>query len=122
MMNNELDINIIIRFIQKSGIQITNITDLNNYIIERSILLIDSKIDNMKEEIEYIKKFFGTSVITSLQNNNKQKWVLLNLVRQVLKNIQYKMIPFRKSNGYDIHKKKKFIRYFKIEKIIMVNK
>lgn len=116
MMNNELDINIIIRFIQKSGIQITNINDLHNFIIERNILLNDSKMDTMKEETEYIKKIFGTSVITSLQKNNKQKWVLLNLVRQVLKKLNYKMIPFRKSNGYDIHKKKKFIRYFKIEK------
>ena len=40
--------------------------------------------------------------MTSLQTNapGKQKWPLLNLVRQILKAIDYKMTPQRKSNGY----------------------
>jgi hypothetical protein len=107
----------IINFINKSGIYITNINELNGYIVERNILMNHYKIKEMEEEIKYIRDFFRKYNNTSLQIAEKQRWPLLNLVRQVFKNLGFKMIPFRKSNGYDINKKKKFIRYFRIEKL-----
>ena len=41
-------------------------------------------------------------MLTSLQTNapKKQKWPLLNLVRQVLRYCHYKMTPKRVSAGY----------------------
>lgn len=112
-------VNVIIKFLNKTGIQINNINELNGYIIDREILLDESKIQNMKEEINIIKKYFAVSIITSLQKNakSKQKWPLLNMVRQILKTMKFKMIPFKKSNGYDINKKKIFKRFFIVEKM-----
>ena len=48
----------------------------------------------------------------------KQKWPLLNLVRQILKVNNYRMKPIRKSDGKTKLGKKKYIRFFnrKIEK------
>ena len=109
----------IINLLNKSGLHISSLKELDGYILERQILLDDNKLENMKSEIEQIKKIFTVSTINSLQKNAKerQKWPLLNLIRQTLKNIKYNMVPFRKANGYDKNKKKIFIRYFKIEKI-----
>ena len=55
----------------------------------------------------------------SLQQNapEKEKWPLLNLVRQLLKASNYNMRPIRKCDGYTLEKKKKYKRYFSIEKI-----
>ena len=57
--------------------------------------------------------------MTCLQKDadKKQKWPLLNLVRQILKTNDYKMTPKRKSNGYDEDGKKKYLRFFLVEKI-----
>ena len=57
--------------------------------------------------------------MTALQKTAKenQKWPSLNLVRQLLKVSGYKMIPNRQSNGYDKEGKKKFKRFFILEKI-----
>ena len=54
----------------------------------------------------------------SLQQNagEKEKWPLLNLVRQLLKANNYNMHPVRISDGYTKDKKKKYKRYFKIKK------
>ena len=97
--------------------------NLDGFVFERDILLNDLKMENMKDEIDKIKKIFSVSSIQCLQKNAKQrqKWPLLNLIRQVLKNINFKMIPFRKSNGYDKQKRKIFIRYFRIKKFIQVD-
>jgi hypothetical protein len=56
--------------------------------------------------------------MTSLQRNasNLQKWPLLNLVRQILSIYRLKMTPIRKSDGYTLDGKKRYKRYFKIEK------
>ena len=114
----------IINLLNKSGICVTTLKNLNGFVFERDILIKDSKMEYMCDEIDKIKKIFSVSSIYCLQKNAKQrqKWPLLNLVRQVLKNINYKMIPFRKSNGYDKQKRKIFVRYFRIEKISQISK
>ena len=117
-MTSQIDKHII-NLLNKSGIHISSLKELDGYILEREILLHDTKLQNMEEEIKKIKEIFTVSSINCLQKNakEKQKWPLLNLIRQTLKNINYNMSPFRKANGYDQNKKKIFIRYFKIEKI-----
>ena len=113
----------IISFLNKCSIYVDSIQELDGYIVERSMLLDDSKLDNMTDELEQIRECFTCSTITALQTTAKtrQKWVLLNMVRQLLKILNYNMVPFRKSNGYDETKKKLFIRYFKFEKIVRTN-
>ena len=49
----------------------------------------------------------------------QQRWPLLNLVRQILKTNDYRMLPKRKSNGYTDDGKKKYIRFFIIKKMKM---
>ena len=63
-------------------------------------------------------------MLTSLQTNaqKKQKWPLLNLVRQILKSNDYKMEPIRKSNGYTKDGKKKYLRFFLIKKFKTIPK
>lgn len=111
---------LILSFLNKCNIYVDSLQELNGYIVERSSLLDDSKLDSMIEELEQLRECFTCSTITALQKTarSRQKWVLLNLVRQLLKLLNYNMIPFRKSNGYDKNKKKIFIRYFKLEKIL----
>ena len=116
-MTNVIE-NDVINLLNKSGIYVSSFNSLDGFVFERDILLNDSKMENMQDEISKVKNIFSVSSIQSLQKNAKhrQKWPLLNLIRQVLKNINFKMIPFRKSNGYDKQKRKIFIRYFRIKK------
>jgi hypothetical protein len=92
---------------------------INGMIIPREILLSKDKFIQLTNEIMEIKKNFSSSRLTSLQKTAKdnQKWPLLNLVRQLLKASGYKMIPKRQSDGYNKEGKKKFKRFFILEKI-----
>ncbi len=91
----------------------------NEIIIERDIFLSIKKYDIVKKQIPHLKKIFSSSFLTSLQKNatNKQKWPLLNLIRQILKKHDYTMSPIRKSNGYSQEGKKLFKRFFIIKKL-----
>ena len=46
-----------------------------------------------------------------------QRWPLLNLVRQVLRSFNYKLVPKRVCDGYTIDGKKKYKRMFIVEKM-----
>jgi hypothetical protein len=71
----------------------------------------------MEKAIKKLKRSFSTSSITSLQETAKQrqKWPLLNLIRQLLKTNGFVMTPIRKSAGYNSSGKKKYERYFLVE-------
>ena len=92
---------------------------LDGLLIERNILLDNNRYELVKKMIPELRKIYSSSFITSLHINaeKKQKWPLINIVRQILKINNYSMRPFRKSNGYDNNGKKKVIRYFRLEKI-----
>jgi hypothetical protein len=92
---------------------------LDGLLIERNILLDNNRYELVKKTIPKLRKIYSSSFITSLHINaeKKQKWPLINIVRQILKINNYSMRPFRKSNGYDNNGKKKVIRYFRLEKI-----
>ena len=91
----------------------------NDIIVPREIFLNTDTYYIVKEKIPLLKKHFSSSFLTSLQKNAniKQRWPLLNLVRQILKKNNYIMTPLRKSDGYDDEGKKKFKRYFLINKL-----
>jgi len=105
--------------LKKCNIIIESENYLNGMIISREILLSKEKFVELNEEIKEIKKSFSSSKLTALQKTAKenQKWPLLNLVRQLLKVSGYRMIPKRQSNGYNKEGKKKFKRFFILEKI-----
>ena len=109
--------------LKKSNIVIENDNFINGMIIPREILLSKEKYIELEKEIQSIKKKFSSSRLTALQKTAKenQKWPLLNLVRQLLKASNIKMTPKRQSNGYDKNGKKKFKRFFILEKMKKMN-
>ena len=114
--------NVFLHFLRKCGIEVTTIGFLDGILIPRDVLLIDSKYDEamklMDELRTVMKGKISSSSLTCLHKNatNNQRWPLINLVRQILKVNDYKMVPIRKSNGYDKTGKKKYLRYFRVEK------
>ena len=99
------------------GFEFNELSDLNALIIPRDQLLSDSKYDEIKVLLPQLKKFYSSSVMTSLQKNadKTQKWPLLNFVRQILNTYGYKMEPIRKADGYTLDGVKKYKRYFQIK-------
>ncbi len=95
-----------------------SINELENFFIPRETLLSDLKYEEVKKLIPDLKKNFSSSSMTSLQKNaeKEQRWPLLNLVRQILNNYGYKMVPIRKSDGYTLEGVKKYKRFFQIIK------
>lgn len=89
---------------------------LNESLIPREVLLDDNKYEEIKPLILELKKNMNSTFLTALHDDadEKQRWPLLNLIRQILHVYKYKMTPIRKSDGYTIDKKKKFRRYFLI--------
>ena len=110
--------------LKKTNIIIEDEKIINGMIIPREILLKREKYLELEEEINKIKKKFSSSRLTALQKTAKinQKWPLLNLVRQLLKVSNIKMVPKRKSNGYDETGKKLFKRFFILEKMKKIEK
>lgn len=89
----------------------------NEILIERDQLLNDFLYEALKPDIEELKKTLSSSFLTSLHKEatTKQKWPLLNLIRQILQVYKYKMYPIRKADGYTKDGTKKYKRYFLIK-------
>jgi len=89
-------------------------------IFPRNILLDTTKHETIQKQLHVLKRYgFKSSYLSSLQRNSclKQKWPLINLVRQLFKVCGYWLKPVRVSDGYSKTGKKQFKRYFKIEKL-----
>lgn len=88
-------------------------------LIDRNTLISDTKYEEIKPNIQNIKQYYSSSYLTSLQTNadKKQKWPLLNFLRQILKIRGVTLTPIRKANGYTKEGKKLYKRFFLIEKI-----
>ncbi len=115
-MDNE---NIIIDFLKSINIIDKSETTLENIYIRRSVLIDNiENYQDLSENIVKLDAIFSTSSITSLQEttNNRQRWPFLNFIRQLLKSNGYSMKPIRKSAGYTSSGKKKYDRYFLINK------
>ena len=111
---------IVKKFLKKCSINYENIEEIDGMMVPRDTLLSQDRYEVIKEDIEKMKKLYSSGSLTSLQKNAKdnQKWPLLNLVRQILKSNDFQMEPVRKSNGYTPEGKKKYLRFFKIKKIV----
>ena len=110
---------IVKEFLNKCGIVFEDYKMLDGMLIPRETLLSQEKYENIKEDLTKMKKMYSSGALTALQKSAeaKQKWPLLNLVRQILKSNNYNMEPIRKSNGYTKEGKKKYLRFFIIKKI-----
>ena len=104
--------------LQRVGFTFTEISELNGLVTPRESLISYAKYEEIKHIIPELKKHYSSSFMTSLQLNasKSQKWPLLNLVRQILNVIHYKMEPIRKSDGYTLEGVKKYKRFFQIKK------
>ena len=109
----------LLNILKKCNIIIEDLKLINGLIIPREILLSKDKFLELDEEIKQIKKKFSSSRLTALQSTAKknQKWPLLNLVRQLLKASNIRMVPKRICDGYDKMGKKKFKRFFVLEEL-----
>ena len=118
-MENTIREDFIKDVLNKCHIVFENFDQLDNILIPRDTLLSQNIYENTKDQIPKLKKLFCSSSMTSLHSKaeDNQKWPLLNLVRQILKSCDYNMVPIRKSDGYTVDKKKKYKRFFRIEKL-----
>jgi hypothetical protein len=98
---------------------ITDLDNLEGILLERDIFINDEVYQRVKLKVKALKKYFSSSLLTSLQVNaeTKQKFPLINIIRQLLKIKYYHMDPIRKANGYEKSGKKIYKRYFLIKKI-----
>ena len=122
-VNNNTDKhNKMINFLNKATIVCNNINDLNGMLIPREIFMNEERYKNIKEDIPELKKIFSSSYLTSLQETaqDKQRWPLLNLIRQLLRSCNYKLTPKRISDGYTLDGKKKYKRMFIVEKMRVI--
>ena len=112
-MDNESKI-----ILKNVGLVFETLHELNGALIPREQLLSDNKYDEIKKLIPDLKKNYSSSLMTSLQKTAEktQRWPLLNLIRQILNNYNYKMEPVRKSDGYTLDGIKKYKRFFLLER------
>ena len=104
------------KILKECGLIFENEEEINEMLIEREMLINPLKYDSVKNEVEELRGYLSSSLLTSLQKDAEklQKWPLLNLVRQILHVYGYNMKPIRKSDGYTPDGVKKFKRFFLI--------
>lgn len=109
----------IIDLLTKIGFVCGNINELDGMVIPRVFLLDEHRYSEVQENIVVLKTLLSSSMLTSLQSSapDRQKWPLLNLIRQILKSQGYSLQPKRLCDGYDANKKKKYKRVFVVNKI-----
>jgi hypothetical protein len=105
--------------LQEIGLVFETTDQLNGLFIPRELFINNDKYLQIKEKILDLKNVFSSSFLTCLHSNavNKQRFPLLNLIRQILNKYHYKMVPIRKSNGYTKDGIKLYKRYFIISKL-----
>ena len=105
--------------LQEIGLVFETADQLNGQFIPRELFINNDKYLQIKEKILELKNVFSSSFLTCLHSNavNKQRFPLLNLIRQILSAYHYKMVPIRKSNGYTKDGIKLYKRYFSISKL-----
>ncbi len=107
---------LIIDILNTIDLSINNIHDLTGKEIDREPFLCKEKYISLTGKIKDLKKYISSSLFSSLHNNAflKQRFPLINLLRQILKIYSLKLIPMRESKGYEKNGKKKYRIYYKI--------
>ena len=114
--NQKEKLDMILYFLNASGIKCSNIEDINGSIIPREYLLNDQLYQKLKEDIPKLKNYLSSTTFTSVQKNasTTQKWPLINLIRQILRKYNYELLPKRVCDGYTKDGIKKYKRLFEI--------
>ena len=109
---------ILLNFFNKGGIVCSDIIQLDGMQIPREIFLNMDRYNALRDSIPELKNLFSSSHLTSLHASavDKQKWPLLNLVRQIILSSGYNLEPKRLSNGYSATGVKKYKRVFIVKK------
>jgi len=96
------EIDIIISFLNECGIKCNKLEELEGEIIEREGLLSEERYKKIVPKLRELKRVFSSSSHTGLHSSAymKQRWPLINIVRQVLRSCKYEMEPRRIANGY----------------------
>ena len=86
-------------------------------VIDRTPFLDANLYAKVMAHVPSLKLEFSSSTMSGLQwtASERQKWPLLNLVRQMLRQSNVLMTPMRISDGYDSNGKKLFRRMFRLE-------
>ena len=111
-----------IEILNKATIVCHSISEIDGMLVPRELFINREIYTDLKGTIPDLKTLFSSSYLTSLQETaeKKQKWPLLNLLRQVLRSCNFKLTPKRISDGYTIDGKKKYKRMFIIEKMRVI--
>ena len=118
IINNDLEKFKIIQDIFKIiDININDINELNNLEIDRNKLLNENIKIEFLSLVKDLKKYYSSSKLTCLHKNNiyKQKWPQINLLRQILKCNNYKLLPKTYNLGYNNNGKKILKRTYYIK-------
>lgn len=109
----------VIYILNACNITCNSLKDVDGLVIPRALCMNDDKYNQLKEELPALKKEFSSSYLTSLQSTatSKQKFPLLNLIRQLLRSCNYKLTPKRVNDGYTLTGEKKYIRMFIVERM-----
>jgi len=105
-------------FLNRIGLPFDDDNELEDQIVPRDMFLDQDIYKELYSEIPILKSYLKSSNNTCLHKNaeTNQRWPLLNITRQILKNHNYKMIPIRKAEGYTEDGAKIYKRYFIISK------
>lgn len=105
-------------FLNRCGFELngTSISNLKGQLLDRQLFLNLDLYKDLQIYMPCLRKRYGSSFLTAFHKNAdiKQKWPLLNLVRQILKQHNLGMKPIRIAKGYDALGKKKVDRFFQI--------
>lgn len=95
-----------------------SLSELENVKISREKLINPDLYEKTKTDIMKFKKELSSSFYTCLHNEaeKKQKWPLINFIRQVLRHYKYKLVPIRECDGYTKERKKRYKRFFVIKR------
>ena len=109
----------VIYILNACNITCNSFKELDSLVIPRNLCLNDDKYKQIIKDLPNLKKHFSSSYLTALQSTatSKQKFPLLNLIRQLLRSCNYKLTPKRITDGYTLSGEKKYIRMFIIEKM-----
>ena len=109
----------VVKLLNKLDLELTTIDDIDQKFIPRETFLREELYMGVQEELVVIRGMLSSSGMTALHANagEKQRWPLLNLVRQLLRLWHYAMKPVRRAAGDDKNGKKLYRRYFLIGKM-----
>ena len=113
----------ILDFLHSAGLLVeTELNILQGQTIPRDLLVLPGKYEECLPKLKKVCEFMSSSRLSCLQSTAEehQKWPLLNAVRQLLRSQNYKMTPFRLSDGYTKDGKKILRRFFRIEKMMTI--